>query len=277
MLETLLEPFQYGFMQRAFTITLIVAIPAALLSCYLVLKGWALMGDAISHAVLPGVVIAYIIGIPFAIGAFIAGLFCAIATGYLADNSRVKRDTIMGVVFSGMFALGLILYTSIDTDIHLDHILFGDMLGVNMSDISSTLIISLFVTFFVLVRWRDLLLQAFDNQHAKATGLSVRFLHYALLIMVSLIIVAALKAVGIILAIALLITPGAIAYLLVKKFETMLLVSIAIGLFASFFGIYLSFFFDSAPAPTIVLVMATFFILVFIYNSWKTAQIISAK
>ncbi|HEY6632216.1 MAG TPA: metal ABC transporter permease, partial [Rhizobiaceae bacterium] len=131
MIETLLLPFQFPFMQQAFAISLLVAVPAALLSCFLVLKGWSLMGDAVSHAVLPGVVLAYIAGIPLAIGAFAAGMFCALATGYLKENSRIKEDTVMGVVFSGMFGLGIVLYTKIQTEVHLDHILFGDMLGVS--------------------------------------------------------------------------------------------------------------------------------------------------
>lgn len=277
LFSTLLQPFQYTFMQQAFLITLIVAIPAALLSCFLVLKGWSLMGDAISHAVLPGVVISYIVGLPMALGAFIAGMVCAISTGYLSENSRIKQDTIMGVVFSGMFAFGLVLYTSIQTDIHLDHILFGDMLGVTWTDVSNTAIISVIVAVLILLRWRDLLLHAFDSQHARATGLPVRLLHYGLLTMLSLIIVAALKAVGIILAIALLISPGAIAFLLVKRFEHMLIIAVIIGLISSFTGIYASFFIDSAPAPTIVLVMALWFIIVFTYVSWKNSKIISTQ
>ena len=131
MIETLLLPFQFPFMQQAFAISLLVAVPCALLSCFLVLKGWSLMGDAVSHAVLPGIVLAYIAGIPLAIGAFAAGMFCALATGYLKENSRIKEDTVMGVVFSGMFGLGIVLYTKIQTEVHLDHILFGDMLGVS--------------------------------------------------------------------------------------------------------------------------------------------------
>ena len=133
MIETLLLPFEFYFMQNAFLIGLIVAVPTALLSCFLVVKGWSLMGDAISHAVLPGIVVSYIFSIPLMIGAFVAGIFCAMATNYLSENCRVKQDTVMGVVFSGMFAAGLVLYTSIETGVHLDHILFGNMLGVSLS------------------------------------------------------------------------------------------------------------------------------------------------
>lgn len=272
----LLQPFEYTFLQQAFAITLIAAIPTALLSCFLVLKGWSLMGDAISHAVLPGVVISYILGIPMVIGAFTAGMLCAISTGFLTQNSRIKQDTIMGVVFSGMFAFGLVLYTSIETEVHLDHILFGNMLGVTWGDVQSTAIISIIVTLIILIRWRDFLLHAFDSQHAQATGLPVQLLHYGLLAMLSLIIVAALDAVGLILAIAWLISPGAIAFLMVKRFEHMLATAVLINITSSFLGIYTSVFLDSAPAPTIVLIMAIWFIAVFVYTSWKNAKMQSA-
>ncbi|HAB2688323.1 TPA_asm: iron/manganese ABC transporter permease subunit SitD, partial [Salmonella enterica subsp. enterica serovar Enteritidis] len=191
-LTTLLEPFQFDFMVNALMVSVIVAIPCALLSVFLVLKGWALMGDAMSHAVFPGVVLAYIVGIPLAIGAFIAGLFCAIATGYLDDNSRIKRDTVMGIVFSGMFGAGLVLYVSIQSEVHLDHILFGDMLGVSLGDIVQTSVIALGIALIIGLKWKDLLLHAFDPHQAKASGLNITLLHYGLLCMIALTIVATL-------------------------------------------------------------------------------------
>ncbi len=268
ILDILFQPFEFAFMREAFLVAIMVAIPAGLLSCFLVLKGWALMGDAISHAVLPGIVLAYIIGIPLAIGAFCAGLFCASATGYLTENSRVKEDTVMGIVFSGMFALGLVMYTSIQSDIHLDHILFGDLLGVSKADLIQTAVISLAVTLMIIIKRKDMLLHAFDEQQARAIGLPVRLLYYGLLTMLSLTIVAALKAVGIILAIAVLIAPGAIAFLVTKSFSTMLLTAAAIAAAASLIGVYASFFIDSAPAPTIVLVLTLGFGLVFLTRAW---------
>lgn len=264
-LETLFLPFRFDFMINAMVISVMVAVPMALLSCFLVLKGWSLMGDAISHAVFPGVVIAYIVGFPFAIGAFIAGMICALATGYLKDNSRVKQDTVMGIVFSGMFALGLVLYVKIQSDVHLDHILFGDILGVGPRDLIETAIIAAVVTITILVKWRDLLLHAFDPAQARVAGLPVRLLHYGLLCLLSLMIVGALKAAGIILAIAMLIAPGAIAFLLTRKFSTMMMLAVAMAMGASFFGVYLSIFIDSAPAPTIVLLMTITFIVAFLY------------
>jgi len=264
MAEMLLEPFAYDFMRQAFLIALMVAVPMALLSCFLVLKGWSLMGDAVSHAVLPGVVLAYAAGLPLGIGAFAAGLFCAVATGYLKENSRIKEDTVMGVVFSGMFGLGVVLYTSIETEVHLDHILFGDILGLTWGDLAEAGLISLCATLAILAFRRDLLVHAFDPQHARAIGLRVGLLHYGLLAVLSLTIVGALKAVGIILAIALLIAPGAIAFLLTRRFGHMLLVAVAVAMAAAFSGVYLSFFLNSAPAPTIVLLMSLGFVAAFI-------------
>jgi manganese/iron transport system permease protein len=268
----LLQPFAFGFMRQAFAIALLVAVPMALLSCFLVLKGWSLMGDAISHAVLPGVVLAYVAGLPLAIGAFAAGMTCALAVGFLKENSRVKEDTVMGVVFSGMFGLGIVLYTSIETDVHLDHILFGDILGVSWGDVAESGVIALLAAGLVLVFRRDLLLHAFDPQHARAIGLPVRLLHYGLLAVLSLTIVGALKAVGIILAIAMLIAPGAIAFLLTRRFEHMLAVSVAVATGCSLLGVYLSFFIDSAPAPTIVLLMSLGFVLALFVSRARTAR-----
>ncbi len=207
-------------MQNAFLICMIVSVPTALLSCFLVMKGWALMGDAVSHAVLPGIVLAYILGIPLIIGAFVAGMTCAVATGYLATNSRVKQDTVMGVVFSGMFGLGIVLYVSVETNAHLDHILFGNMLGVDAGELWTAGIIALIVAGALVLKWRDWLLHSFDPAQAQASGLWVNWLHYGMLAALSLTIVATLSAAGLILAIGLLIAPGAIAFLLVRTFQT---------------------------------------------------------
>lgn len=265
-------PFAFPFMQQAFVIGLLVAVPAALLSCFLVLKGWSLMGDAVSHAVLPGIVLAYVAGIPLAIGAFLAGMTCALATGYLKENSRVKEDTLLGVVFSGMFGLGIVLYTKIETDAHLDHILFGNMLGVSWGEVVETGIIALLVGGAILLKWRDLLLHAFDPQQARAMGLSTRLLHYGLLCVLALTVVGALKATGIILTIALLIAPGAIAFLLTDRFPRMLLIAVLVAVAASLLGAYASFFLDSAPAPTIVLLLTVAFIAAFLKTSLTRAR-----
>ncbi|WP_457938260.1 metal ABC transporter permease [Mesorhizobium sp. 10J20-29] len=268
--ENLLLPFQFPFMQNAFWVVLLVAPPTALLSCFLVLKGWALMGDAVSHAVLPGVVLAWIVGIPLIVGAFAAGMSCALLTGYLSHNSRVKQDTVMGVVFSGMFAVGIILFTSIHTNQHLDHILFGNMLGIGTDDLWTSGLIGLVVSAVLLLKWKDFLLHAFDPAQAQASGLRTGLLHYGLLSILSLTIVATLSSVGLILAVALLVTPGAIAFLVVRSFGWMLFVAVLVCTAAMLAGTYMSFFLDSAPAPTIVLVLSAAFILAFLRRLWLT-------
>lgn len=272
LIETLLSPFRFDFMVNALVISAIVAVPMALLSCFLVLKGWSLMGDAISHAVFPGVVLAYIFGFPYAIGAFAAGMVCATATGFLKENSRIKQDTVMGVVFSGMFGLGLVLYVKIQSDVHLDHILFGDMLGVSGADIAGAAAIAAFTAAVIGIKWKDFLLHAFDPAQAQAIGLRVKLLHYGLLALISLTIVGALQAVGIILAIAMLIAPGAIAFLLTRRFSSMLLASVAIAVIGSLLGVYLSFFLDSAPAPTIVLLLSLVFVLALLHTSRRVPE-----
>jgi manganese/iron transport system permease protein len=260
----ILQPFQFPFMQNAFLICLIVALPTALLSCFLVMKGWALMGDAVSHAVLPGIVVAYVLGLPLLLGAFIAGMLCSVLTGFLSENSRIKQDTIMGVVFSGMFAFGIVLYVALDTNAHLDHILFGNMLGVDLHEITTSAIISFVVVSGITLFWKDFLLHSFDEVQARVSGLNVTVLHYTLLTFLSLTIVATLNAIGLILAISLLIAPGAIAFLLVRKFSNMLWVACIINLATMLVGVYISFHIDSAPAPTIVLIQSTLFIIALI-------------
>jgi manganese/iron transport system permease protein len=260
-LATALMPFRFGFMQNAFAISIIVSVPTALLSCFLVLKGWALMGDAISHAILPGIVLAHLIGAPLILGAFAAGMFTAVATGFLAGNSRIKQDTVMGVVFSGMFGLGIVLFVAVDSGVHLDHILFGNMLGVSTTELWQSGLIAGGVVLILVLKWKDWLLHSFDPAQAKAVGLWVNTLHYGLLALISLTIVATLTAAGLILAIALLIAPGAIAFLLVRRFSTMLWVSVLLCMGSMLVGTYASFFLDSAPAPTIVLVQTGLFIL----------------
>ncbi|PLS21286.1 metal ABC transporter permease [Neptunicoccus cionae] len=271
-LDTLLLPFQFPFMQNAFLISIIVSVPTALLSCFLVMKGWALMGDAVSHAVLPGIVLAYILGIPLIIGAFAAGMTCALATGYLSTNSRVKQDTLMGVVFSGMFGLGIVLYVSVETDAHLDHILFGNMLGVETHELWTAGIIALGVGLILTLKWKDWLLHSFDPAQARASGLWVNWLHYGMLAALSLTIVATLSAAGLILAIGLLIAPGAIAFLIVRKFSTMLWVSVIVCMASMLLGTYASFFLDSAPAPTVILIMTVLFIAAFIRRQIRTRR-----
>jgi manganese/iron transport system permease protein len=272
-MDELLLPLQFPFMQNAFWAMLIIAPAAAMLSCFLVLKGWSLMGDAISHAVLPGVVLAYLVGVPLVFGAFLAGLFTAVATGFVKDHSRVKQDTVMGVVFSGMFGLGIVIYTRISASVHLTHILFGNMLGIGPEDLWTAGIIALPVVLILLVKWRDILVHAFDPIQARMVGLRVNLIHYGLLAILSATIVAMLSSIGIILSVALLIAPGAIAFLLTRRFSIMLAVSVLVAMFAGFSGIYLSFWLDSAPAPTIVLILTGLFLIAFTWRNWQVRRV----
>ena len=258
-------PLSYGFMQRALFGAVLIGAVCSVLSCYLVLKGWSLMGDAVSHAVLPGIVIAFVLGIPLVIGAFAAGLACAVATGYLKENSRVKEDTVMGIVFSGMFGFGLVLFTKVQTEQHLDHILFGNMLGITTGDLVQLTIIAVGTLAIVLAMRRDLLLYCFDPQHARAIGLPTRVIHYALLVLLALTIVASLKAVGIILVVAMLVAPGAIAYLLSHRFDRMLAIAASVAIGSCFLGTLVSFHLNGATGPCIVLIQAFVFVLAFLF------------
>ncbi|AUH63940.1 metal ABC transporter permease [Paracoccus zhejiangensis] len=268
----LFAPLDYGFMREAFVIAAIIAVPAALLSCFLVLKGWSLMGDAISHAVLPGVVLAHLLGWPLVIGAFAAGMGCALAAGFLQENSRVKQDTILGVVMSGMFAGGIVLYVAIGPEVDLFHILFGNIFGVSPEQILRTGLIALLVSGGILMNWRALTLYSFDPVQARVIGLPVRWLHYGLLAAISLTVVAMLTAVGIILAVGLLIAPGAIAFLVTRRMQAMLAVASAVSLVSCLAGVWLSFWIDSAPAPTIVLVLTGFFVAAFVWRQVRTRR-----
>ena len=255
----MLEPFQYAFMVEAMIVGSAIGAVCAVLSCYLVLKGWSLMGDAISHAVLPGIVIAYAIGAPLAIGAFCSGLLCATLTGFIKANSRVKEDTVMGVVFTGLFAFGLVLFTKVKSDLHLDHILFGNILGLGEGDLRDTLIVSGITVLIVLALRRELLLFCFDPGHARTIGLRTGFLYYLLLSLLAVTIVVSLKAVGIVLVVAMLVTPGCIGYLLTDRFGRMMGIAAGSAVFSSAVGVYLSFFINASTGACIVLLQAMIF------------------
>lgn len=277
LLQNLLMPFQFDFMQLAFLSVMVISFPMAILSCYIVLKGWSLMGDAIAHAVLPGVVLAYVLAIPLSIGAFVAGLCCAVSTRFVKQHSKLREDTVMGIVFSGMFAVGIIMFHKTETDLHLTHLLFGDVLGISLKSMIETTVISFLVLAVFFVKGRDLLLLIFDQQQAQVTGIAVRFWHYAIQVLLALGIVAALQAVGMILSIALLIAPGACALLVTKRFGQMIKIAIAVAFGSSVLGVYISFYIDSAPAATIVLLMSVCFVLFFTYKQWHYRTVTKNK
>lgn len=259
-MNTFFEPLQYAFMRDALLVGTLVAAMCAVLSCFLILKGWSLMGDAISHAVLPGIVLAYIAGLPLAIGAFAAGLSCAVATGFIKQHSRVKEDTVMGVVFTGLFAFGLVLFSRTASDMHLDHILVGNILGITRQQVWETLALGGAVLGVTLALRRDLLLVCFDPGQARVMALPERFLNYLLLGLLSLAIVVSLQSVGIILVVAMLVTPGSIAHLWVDRFDRMLAVAAASAVSSTWVGIFISYHIDGSPGACIVLVQALLFL-----------------
>lgn len=259
-------PFSFPFMQRAILASLATGFVCAILSCFLVLKGWSLMGDAISHAVLPGIVLAYLAGIPIIIGAFLSGVCCSVATGYIKEHCRVKEDTVMGIVFSGMFAFGLVLFSKVDTSQHLNHILFGNVLGTTHAELIQILIIAVSVSLILLIKCRDLILFCFDPLQAKIVGLPVKLLHYGLLSILALTIVASLQAVGVILVIAMLIAPGITAFSLCKRFEWMLVIAILVSVFSTVIGTLISFYIDGATGACIVITQAVVFMFAQIYR-----------
>jgi manganese transport system permease protein len=264
-LSSLAAPFQYEFMVRATLVSALVGAVCAVLSCYVILKGWSLMGDAVSHSVLPGVVLAYVVGVPFAIGAFVFGLGSVVAIGFIKSRSRVKEDTVIGVVFTTLFALGLVLISKVPAEVHLSHILFGDVLGISDGDVVQTVIVSALTLGTVLVLKKDFLLFCFDPTHARSIGLNTTFLYYALLTVLALTIVVALQTVGIILVVAMLITPGATAYLLSDRFNKMLLIAIALSVGSSVVGTYVSYFLDATTGGCIVVLQGIVFVLAFLF------------
>jgi len=258
-------PLQHEFMVKAVLVSMVVGVVCAVLSCYMTLKGWALMGDAVSHAVLPGVVIAYILNIPFAIGAFVFGVSSVIAIGYIKEKTRIREDTVIGLVFTGFFALGLVLISKTPSNIDLTHILFGNVLGISDQDIIQTLIISAITIVTIAILRKDLLLFCFDPTHARSIGLNTGMLYYTLLSLLSLTAVAGLQTVGIILVVAMLVTPGATAYLLTDRFDYMMLLAIASGVLSSVLGTYISFYLDAATGGCIVVLQTLFFIAAMIF------------
>ncbi|MEC4985706.1 MAG: metal ABC transporter permease [Oscillatoria sp. PMC 1068.18] len=261
----LIEPLQYGFLVQAIWVSAFVGVVCAVLSCYITLKGWSLMGDAVSHAVVPGVVVAYALNIPFAVGAFLFGFGATVAIGYIKSKTRLKEDAVIGVVFTGFFAFGIVLVTKIPSNIDLFHILFGNVLGISQQDIIQTLIAGIITLVVILLRRKDLLLFCFDPNHAKAIGLNTQLMYYTLLCVLALTIVTALQTAGIILVIAMLVTPGATAYLLSDRFDYMLLISLATSVLSCVLGTYLSYHLDISTGGAIVVLLTIFFLIAMVF------------
>ncbi len=265
LIQWFAAPLQHEFMIKAILVSALVGVVCSALSCYMTLKGWALMGDAVSHAVMPGVVIAYVLNIPFAIGAFVFGVGSVVAIGFIKSKTRVKEDTVIGLVFTGFFAFGLVLISKVKSSIDLTHILFGNVLGISDSDIIQTIIIAVITLVTLAVLKKDLILFCFDATHARSIGLNITFLYYVLLSLLSLTAVAGLQTVGIILVVAMLVTPGATAYLLSDSFDHMIWIAMASGVFSSVMGTYISYHIDGSTGGCIVVLQTLLFIMAMIF------------
>ncbi|WP_440137044.1 iron chelate uptake ABC transporter family permease subunit [Exiguobacterium artemiae] len=270
---------EYDFLQKALVTSVMVGIICGVIGCFIILRGMSLMGDAISHAVLPGVAISYLLGINFFIGAVATGLLTALGIGFVSQNSRIKNDTAIGILFTSAFALGIILISFLRSSSDLYHILFGNVLAVRPSDMWMTLAIGLLVLAAIFLFYKELLVTSFDPTMAAAYGLSTRLIHYLLMTMLTLVTVASLQTVGIILVVAMLITPAATAYLLTNRLSRMIFLSAGLGTISSVIGLYFSFTYNLSSGASIVLVATALFALVFIFSprhgllrKWKSAK-----
>jgi len=264
MIELLLEPFKYSYMINAIWISALVGAICAFLSAYLMLKGWSLIGDALSHAIVPGVAGAYMLGLPFAFGAFLAGGLAAGAMLFLNERTKLRQDAIIGLIFTSFFALGLFMISIEPTSVNIKTIILGNILAITPSDTAQVAIIGVVTIFALLLTWRDLMVTFFDENHARAIGLNTALLKFLFFTLLSASTVAALQTVGAFLVIAMVVTPGATAYLLTDKFSKLIIISILIGTLASLCGSYISYFLDGATGGIIVVIQSLCFGLAFV-------------
>ena len=267
----------YEFLQKAFVTSIMVGIICGVIGSFIVLRGMALMGDAISHAVLPGVAISYMLGINYFYGAVVTGVLTALGIGIISQNSRIKNDSSIGLVFSAMFALGIILITVAQSATDLTQILFGNVLSVRTSDMVITLIVGAIVLLAVFLFYKELLVSSFDETMAAAYGLKVRLIHYGIMVLLTLVTVASLQTVGVILVVSMLITPAATAYLLTNRLSTMIFLAAFFGAISSILGLYFSFVYNLPSGPIIVLATTAIFILIFLFSPkqgtfWRMLQ-----
>jgi ABC-type Mn2+/Zn2+ transport system permease subunit len=264
-MENLLIPFHYDYMLRAIWVSALIGGVCGFLSSFITLKGWSLMGDALSHAVVPGVAIAYMLGLPFALGAFISGLLAAGAMAFVKANSRIREDATIGIIFTSFFAFGLLLISLYPARVDLKTIIFGNILGISTNDIIQVVIMSIVTLVILGFKWKDLMLYCFDPNQARTLGMPARGLHLMLLTLLSATAVAALQTVGACLVVAMLVTPGATAYLLTDRFSKMLWLSSLMGVTTSLVGAYASYFFNGATGGCIVTLQTMLFLAAFIF------------
>lgn len=276
-LNWLLEPLSYGFMWRGLLAASMVGLVCAILGAYVILRGMAFLGDALAHTILPGVVIAHLLGWPLAVGALIFGIFSAIGIGVLSDRGQIREDSAIGIIFAGSFALGITLLSttrSYSTD--LAHILFGNVLGVSVSDLWLSFGMSLFVLVTILAFYKEFLLLTFDPMQARVLRLPTTALRYLLLLLITIVIVIALQTVGVALVIAMLVTPATSAYLLTNRLPAMMITAALFGIVASIVGLYLSYYFNTASGPTIILTATVMFLVVFLFKPKRNVMISQA-
>ena len=271
--------FEYNFLQKALLTSVVVGLICGVIGCFIILRGLALMGDAISHAVLPGVALSYMLKINYFIGAVITGIITAIAIGFVSQNSRIKNDTSIGIMFTAAFAFGIIMITMMNSSTDLYHILFGNVLAVRSTDMWLTIGIGIAVILLVTLFYKELLVTSFDETMAKAYGLPVKWIHYFLMTLLTLVTVASLQTVGIILVVAMLITPAATAYLLVDRLPTMIFLASTFGVLSAIIGLYFSFTYNLASGATIVVVATVMFLIAFIFSPkhgllWKKLKMV---
>lgn len=271
------DVFEFSFLQRALITSIVIGMICGVIGCFIVLRSLALMGDAISHAVLPGVAISYMMGINFFYGAVVFGVLAALGIGFVNQNSKIKSDSSIGIVFSSFLALGVLLITKAQSSIDLTEILFGNVLIVKPEDRTITFIVVAIVLIVIIVFYKEFLLSSFDPTMAAASGLPVKFIHYTLMVLLTLVTVASLQTVGVILVVSLLITPASTAYLLTKRLSTMILTSALIGMVSSVIGLFFSVTFNLPSGVVIVLVLTIIFIITFFLAPkngllWKTIK-----
>ena len=265
MIALLLEPFGYGYMVRAIWVSALVGGVCAFLSCYLILKGWALMGDALSHSVVPGVAVAYLAGLPYAIGAFTSGLIAALGIVIVKRLTLLREDAVLGLVFTSFFAAGLLLVSINPTAVNLQAVIFGNVLAISDEDVVQVVIIAGLSLAILGLRWKDMMLAFFDESHARSVGINPLHLRVLFFVLLSACTVAALQTVGAILVIAMVVTPGATAYLLTDRFGRMVWIAVAIGAGSSAVGAYASYFLDGATGGLIVLLQTALFLAAFLF------------
>ncbi|MGX4685500.1 metal ABC transporter permease [Vagococcus sp. JNUCC 83] len=267
---------KYDFLQNALITSVIVGIVSGVIGSFIILRGMSLMGDAISHAVLPGVAVSYMLGGSYMIGASIFGIMAAGLIGFVTQKSKLKNDTAIGIVFSSFFALGIILISFAESSTDLYHILFGNVLAVRPSDMYTTLAVAVAVILFVILFYKELLVSSFDPVMAQAYGLKVQVIHYALMFFLTLVAVSSLQTVGTILVVAMLVTPAATAYLLTDKLSTMIVIASSLGAISAVIGLFFSYSYNLASGATIVLTTVMFFVIAFIFSP-KQGFIIKRK